>query len=117
MGERLAGSQEVRGSSPLSSTIDKPTGRRPKRSPAGLSLAQVGQGQQLPQSPLDDHGTEADSQSRPPRTPREHKISTTADRLTPDLQCVVEAWPHLPEAIRAGILATIEIAQAGRADR
>ena len=31
--------------------------------------------------------------------------------LPPDLEAVVEAWPRLPDAIRAGILAMIRAAE------
>ncbi len=32
----------------------------------------------------------------------------TPDPLTPDLRALVDAWPDLPPAVRAGILAMVE---------
>jgi hypothetical protein len=33
--------------------------------------------------------------------------------MSPDLAAVVEAWPLLPEAVRAGIVAMVEAARRG----
>ncbi len=38
-------------------------------------------------------------------------------KADPDLAAVVAAWPKLPEAIRAGILAMVETALGSRPDR
>jgi len=32
---------------------------------------------------------------------------------SPDLAAVVEAWPHLPEAVKAGIVAMVKAADTG----
>ncbi len=39
--------------------------------------------------------------------PNGHHLATDACKNDPDLAAVVDAWPGLPEAIRAGILAMI----------
>jgi len=38
-------------------------------------------------------------------------LSVETPRIDPDLARVVEAWPDLPEAVRAGITAMIEAAR------
>jgi hypothetical protein len=37
-------------------------------------------------------------------------LSTDLEQFDSDLQCVIAAWPTLPEAIHAGILSMIEAA-------
>ncbi len=37
-----------------------------------------------------------------------HPIPTDTCKTDPDLAAVVDAWPTLPEAIRAGILAMVK---------
>jgi len=37
-----------------------------------------------------------------------------APELTPDLAAVVAAWPELPEALKAGIVAMVKAALGGR---
>jgi hypothetical protein len=37
-------------------------------------------------------------------------LSTNSDQIDADLQRVLDAWPTLPEALRAGILAMIAAA-------
>ena len=39
-----------------------------------------------------------------------HHLPTDIRRTTPDLADVVDAWPTLPEAIRAGIVAMVRAA-------
>jgi len=53
-----------------------------------------------------------DDPRRPPRATR----GATRDCIVddPDLAAVVAAWPELPEAIRAGILAMVKAASLGR---
>ena len=38
------------------------------------------------------------------------------DPVDPDLAAVIEAWPKLPEAVRAGILAMVRAAGSGAGD-
>jgi hypothetical protein len=42
-------------------------------------------------------------------------IETKTEHFAPDLQAVIDAWPALPEPIKAGILAMVRTA-AGKAD-
>ena len=35
---------------------------------------------------------------------------------SPDLAAIVKAWPDLPEAVKAGIVAMVKAADAGRED-
>ncbi len=35
---------------------------------------------------------------------------TKVERLSPDLQALIDAWPTLPDAIKAGILAMVNAA-------
>jgi hypothetical protein len=45
------------------------------------------------------------------RLPIATKIATTQSEVgDPDLAAVVEAWPELPEAIKAGIVAMVKAA-------
>ena len=37
-------------------------------------------------------------------------VETKPAHIAPDLQAIIDAWPTLPEAIRAGILAMIRAA-------
>jgi hypothetical protein len=39
-----------------------------------------------------------------------HHLPTDTCQVDPDLGDVVAAWPNLPEAIKAGILATVKAA-------
>ena len=51
-----------------------------------------------------------------PTTPSQTKYATKSAHGTPadpDLAAVVAAWPELPKAIRAGILAMVRAAGAG----
>ena len=52
---------------------------------------------------------------------RERKIEgaavSFARRLDPDLAAVVDAWPSLPEPIRAGIIAMVEATQRSEVER
>jgi hypothetical protein len=36
-------------------------------------------------------------------------LSLQSDRIDPDLQALIEAWPNLPQAICIGILAIIKV--------
>ncbi len=35
-------------------------------------------------------------------------VETKREQFSPDLQALIDAWPDLPEAIRAGILAMVQ---------
>ena len=37
-------------------------------------------------------------------------VETKREHLAPDLQALIDAWPALPEAIKAGILAMVKAA-------
>jgi len=39
---------------------------------------------------------------------------TKLERLSPDLQALIDAWPALPDAIKAGILAMVRAAGGGQ---
>ncbi|MGO9601622.1 MAG: hypothetical protein ACLP7Q_26910 [Isosphaeraceae bacterium] len=47
----------------------------------------------------------------PPRLPRATRGATGPPPADPELAAVVAAWPGLPEAIRAGILAMVKAAR------
>jgi hypothetical protein len=50
----------------------------------------------------------------PSRTLSEHNLDITyLPLLDPDLALVVERWPDLPEAVRAGIVAMVKAARKG----
>jgi hypothetical protein len=40
-----------------------------------------------------------------------HQLPTDSCSMPPDLAAVVDAWPRLPEAIRAGIMAMVKAAR------
>ena len=40
-------------------------------------------------------------------------VETKPAQFSPDLQDIIDAWPALPEAIRAGILAMVKAASDG----
>ncbi len=46
-----------------------------------------------------------------------HHLPADTCKTDPDLAAVVEAWPDLPEAIRAGILAMVNAATIERGGR
>ena len=47
-----------------------------------------------------------------------HRLPTDICKTDPDLAAVVDAWPGLPEAIRAGIMAMVRAASgSGEASR
>jgi hypothetical protein len=46
-------------------------------------------------------------------SPVAHHLATDSCQTDPDLARIVEAWPALPDAIKAGILAMIEVASKG----
>jgi len=51
------------------------------------------------------------NETAPICTPTATEIATTFGTVAdPDLAAVVEAWPDLPEAIRAGIMAMVKAA-------
>jgi hypothetical protein len=41
-----------------------------------------------------------------------HPLPTDKRKISPDLAAVINAWPDLPEAIRAGILAMVKATTA-----
>jgi hypothetical protein len=41
-------------------------------------------------------------------------VETKTAQFPPDLQALIDAWPTLPDAIRAGILAMVRAARTGR---
>jgi len=50
------------------------------------------------------------------RPPLAHPVPTdTRPTLPPDLAAVIDAWPNLPEPIRAGILAMVKAASGREA--
>ena len=49
--------------------------------------------------------SDADSASRAPPNPPKH---------TPDLQTVIDGWPDLPEAVRAGIMAMVKASKESK---
>ena len=40
-------------------------------------------------------------------------VETKREQFSPDLQALIDAWPALPDAIKAGILAMVKAAGAG----
>ncbi len=53
------------------------------------------------------------NESGPIRTPTATAIATTFGTIAdPDLAAVVDAWPDLPEAMKAGIVAMVKAARS-----
>jgi hypothetical protein len=48
--------------------------------------------------------------TRPRRTPQNTPHGAEGNRTDPDLEKVVEAWPDLPAAVKAGIVAMVRAA-------
>jgi len=53
-----------------------------------------------------------DSDLRQPSRAVAHLLPTDTCQNYPDLAAVVDAWPDLPEAIKAGILAMVKAARS-----
>ncbi len=107
LAEQLTLNQRVVGSSPTGGTPE--SGRtNPSKPVAPHDLRQT---QQEPPSRLNPT---ASDRIRPPRATRgATRVCAVAPALddNPGLAAVVEAWPDLPEALKAGILAMVKAAQ------
>ena len=72
---------------------------------------------------LDTATTNAPSQLEPTPTPEVPTVvpsvptGTSSPSLPPEIAKIAAAWNHLPEAVRAGITAMIDAANAGRKNR
>jgi hypothetical protein len=53
---------------------------------------------------------------RLPTSPIAHHLPTDTRKSNPDLAAVVDAWPTLPEAVKAGIVAMVK-ASGGKGGR
>jgi hypothetical protein len=81
-----------------------------------LSVVSSGGGTRTPDTrimiPLPDrHKSKADNTEPHINRRRAHPVPIDTRKLAPDLALVVDAWPSLPEAIRAGILALVRASQ------
>ncbi len=57
-----------------------------------------------------NHGQDTDL--RQPSRAVAHLLPTDTCQKYPDLAAVIEAWPNLPEALKAGIVAMVKAAQS-----
>lgn len=63
--------------------------------------------------PPDSPNRGPNNELRSPGSPGAHHLPTDTRQSDPELAALVDAWPTLPEALRAGIVAMVRAASVG----